>query len=409
MGAGKTSASINFINNSDDDVKFLYITPYLTEVERIISSCPTKKFRQPESYGSKLVGIKSLFEKGFNIVSTHSLFRLFDEEIIDLAYTNNYVLIMDEVADVIEPLDISKDDLNNIMKNYAKVDKGNLLKWHAVNYQGKFDDIKRLCDLKCLAVYGDTAMLWLFPISTFRAFREIYILTYMFDAQTQKYYYDYYGIEYQYLYVKGNQINNYEFTSEEVEYEIPDYSKLVHILDNEKLNRIGDRETALSKSWYERNKNNQLMEILKNATGNFFKNYTKTKSGENLWTTFKDFRGLISGKGYAKGFLSSNVRATNEYKDRIAVAYLINKYFNPCVKNFFIDNGVEVNDDAFAISEMLQFIWRSAIREGKEIWLYIPSSRMRELLIRWINKHSDKQQTTQLNQNNETTKTKGKN
>ena len=35
-GAGKTSAAINMINNSDDDTKFLYITPYLNEVERII-------------------------------------------------------------------------------------------------------------------------------------------------------------------------------------------------------------------------------------------------------------------------------------------------------------------------------------------------------------------------------------
>lgn len=406
MGAGKTSAGINFINDSDDDVKFLYITPYLTEVKRIINSCPTKNFKQPESYGSKLVGIKSLFEKGNNIVSTHALFRLFDEEIIDLAYTNNYVLIMDEVADVIEPLDISKDDLDTITEKYAKVGEGNLLEWYAVDYQGEFEKYKRLCDLKCLAMYGDTAMLWLFPISTFKAFREIYILTYMFDAQTQKYYYDYYGIEYQYLYVKGNQVNNYEFTSEEIEYEIPDYSQLIHILYNEKLNRIGDRETALSKSWYERNKNNQLMETLKNSTGNFFKNYTKTKSGENLWTTFKDYRHLISGKGYAKGFLSSNVRATNEYKDRVAVAYLINKYFNPCVKNFFIDNGVEVDDDAFAVSEMLQFIWRSAIREGKEIWLYIPSSRMRELLIEWINKYSSKQQIKLLERGNNNSKNK---
>ena len=33
---------------------------------------------------------------------------------------------------------------------------------------------------------------------------------------------------------------------------------------------------------------------------------------------------------------------------------------------------------------MLQFIWRSAIRDGKEIWIYIPSIRMRTLLKKWI-------------------------
>jgi hypothetical protein len=108
MGCGKTSAAINFINESDDDVKFMYITPYLTEVKRIIDCCPSKRFKQPETFGTKLKGIKYLLENGNNIVSTHSLFSLFDEEIIDLAYTNNYTLIMDEVADVIEQYDIKK-------------------------------------------------------------------------------------------------------------------------------------------------------------------------------------------------------------------------------------------------------------------------------------------------------------
>lgn len=386
MGTGKTGAAINFINNSDNDVKFLYITPYLTEVKRIIDFCPNKKFKQPESYGSKLNGIKHLFEKGFNIVSTHSLFSLFDEEIIDLAYANNYVLIMDEVADVIEPYEISKSDLSTILEKYASVDENGIINWHADDYDGKFQDEKRLCDLHCLAMYSNVAMLWLFPITTFRAFRNIYILTYMFNAQTQKYYYDYYGIEYDYLFIKGDNISNYEFTQEEIVYEMPNYKELIHICEVEKLNRIGDMSTSLSKTWYERNKNNQLMKQLKNATSNYFKNYTKTKSGENLWTTFKSYKWLLSGKGYSKGFLSSNIRATNEYRNRIAVAYLINKYFNPCIKNFFVQNGVTVDEDAYAVSEMLQFIWRSAIRDKKEIWIYIPSIRMRSLLENWINK-----------------------
>ena len=34
---------------------------------------------------------------------------------------------------------------------------------------------------------------------------------------------------------------------------------------------------------------------------------------------------------------------------------------------------------------MLQWIWRSAIRDGKPINAYIPSKRMRELLINWMN------------------------
>lgn len=387
MGAGKTSASINFINESDEDVKFLYITPYLTEVKRIMESCQSKKFKQPESFGTKLKGIKYLFDNGFNIVSTHALFRNFDEEIIDLAFTNNYTLIMDEVTDVIEPYNITKPDLATVLEKYASVDDMGLMKWHDREYNGRFSEVKQLCDLDCLAIYGGSAMMWLFPVSTFRAFRNIYILTYMFQAQTQKYYYDFFGIEYNYLYVK-NDNGKYLFTNDKFDYINLDYNKLIHICDVDKLNTVGDMEYALSKTWYDRNQGNQLIKKLKNSTSNYFKNYTKTKSNENLWTTFKDYQLLLSGKGYAKSFLSSNTRATNEYRDRIAVAYLVNKFFNPFIKNFFVQHGVEVDEDSFAVSEMLQFIWRSAIREGKEIWLYIPSSRMRYLLEKWIKETS---------------------
>ena len=81
------------------------------------------------------------------------------------------------------------------------------------------------------------------------------------------------------------------------------------------------------------------------------------------------------------------MRATNEYRDRTVVAYTINKYFNPVVKNFFTANGIEVDEDGFATSEMLQFIWRSGIRDGKHITIYIPSSRMRGLLQQWLDKN----------------------
>jgi len=38
----------------------------------------------------------------------------------------------------------------------------------------------------------------------------------------------------------------------------------------------------------------------------------------------------------------------------------------------------------FATSELLQWIRRSAIRNGQIVNLYIPSSRMRKLLTAWL-------------------------
>jgi hypothetical protein len=128
-----------------------------------------------------------------------------------------------------------------------------------------------------------------------------------------------------------------------------------------------------------------LFDQLKDNLYNFFRNKAKTKSSYNLWTTFNDFEKDLAGKGYAKGFLVHTMRATNAYKDRVSVAYMINKYFDPTIKNFFISKGITVNEDMYALSELLQFLFRSAIREGNPITLYIPSRRMRELLIGWMN------------------------
>ncbi len=392
MGSGKTSAMINYINKSDSDIRFLYITPYLDEVKRIVEMCKEKKFVQPEEIinkkkvivRSKGKHIKELLRSGKNIVSTHSMFHHFDEETIEIAHSNNYVLIMDEVADVISKLDISDHDLETILEKYTEVVDGHLLKWTERSYKGDFKRYMNLCDLECIGIYGDMALLWLFPVSTFKAFNKIYLLTYLFDAQVQKYYFDYYNVNYKQMYVKGDNINNYEITYDYVEYPKLNLVDLVNICDSEKLNRIGEFENSLSKTWYLRNKGKDLMQVLKNNTYNYFKNYTKTPSQMNLWTTFKDHEQEVSGKGYARGFISSNLRATNKYKDRNSIAYLINKFFNPLIKNFFIINNIDVNEDKFALSEMIQFIWRSAIRDGKEINIYIPSKRMRELLINWL-------------------------
>lgn len=205
---------------------------------------------------------------------------------------------------------------------------------------------------------------------------------------------DFYKLPYKYVYVEGDSIENYRFTDTPINEHKHNYHELINICENEKLNMIGDTYSDLSKSWYNRNKDNVAIKKLKNNIYNFFLNICNTSSNLNLWTTFKEFKPILQGKGYSKGYLSHNARATNDFKNRISVAYPINKFMNPYVKNFFVNNNVSVDEDGFATSEMLQFIWRSAIRDNKPISLYIPSVRMRTLLKKWIadNSKNDKNQ-----------------
>lgn len=388
MGSGKSSAAINYINGSPRDKRFLVITPYLDEIKRYKQSCPKKHFREP-SYdkGSKLDNLRDLLRKGDNVVSTHALFHKFDQELISSCETLGYTLIMDEVTDVVEEYPITNDDINNLLCNYCDIDPDTgKMSWRdeCQNYEGKFSDIKNMCNSGSVVLARNKLLLWLFPVEVFGAFEEVYILTYMFNAQVQRYYYDYCEVPYKYLYVKGDSYENYAFSEEPVVGNY-DYGKLVHIVDHPKLNVIGKDRFALSKGWYANNTKTAIMGQLKNNIVNLFRNVFGSTSGDVIWTTFKDFKSELSGKGYTKGFLPINARATNLYKDRRYLAYLVNVFFNPMVKGFFQDHDVDVDEDGYALSEMLQWIWRSAIREGNEIWVYIPSSRMRGLLQNWLN------------------------
>ena len=57
---------------------------------------------------------------------------------------------------------------------------------------------------------------------------------------------------------------------------------------------------------------------------------------------------------------------------------------NPFLVNFFSKRGIKVSQDEYALSEMIQWIWRSAIRNDEKIYIYIPSERMRNLLKNWL-------------------------
>lgn len=391
MGAGKTSAAINYMKNADESERFMYITPLRTEVARIMKQCKEKNFLQPEERfltDTKLNSIKRLVTNNENIASTHALFHRFDREMIDLCRSENYTLIMDEVTDVIKEYELSKEDFKILLDTCVYIEEDtHLIKWRddAMDYTGKFATEKRLCDMNCLAYYGNSVMMWLFPIEVFNAFRNIYILTYKFDAQIQRYYYDYFGVPYKHMYVYGDSPETYSFTTDPVSYASKyDYRQLIHICDNQKLNAIGDLTNDLSYSWFDRNKNNTVIKKLKNNLVNYFNNICKAKGGDIIWTTFKEYKNHLKGMGYTKGFLSINARSMNEYRDRHYVAYAANRFLNPFIKSFFSQHNITVDEDGYALSEMLQFIWRAAIRNGEEIYIYIPSVRMRTLLQNWI-------------------------
>ena len=102
------------------------------------------------------------------------------------------------------------------------------------------------------------------------------------------------------------------------------------------------------------------------------------------WSSYKASRSALKGLGYTKCFLPYNTRATNAYRRCAYLAYTVNVFADVDTQLYFNNRGYTVDSDKLAISEMVQWLWRSRLRDGKEIWLYLPSSRMRKLLYKWV-------------------------
>lgn len=374
-GSGKTSAAINLINSSTG--KFLFITPLLSEVQRIKESCPDKHFLEPESRGSKLHDVKRLFQKGRNIVTTHALFELFCEDVVDIIKEQGYTLIIDESLNVIEQYPMYHKDVKLLCNGLIDVRENGLAVWRDKYYEGIFSDLKSLCDNQRICVYMNSALLQILPVSVFTAFQDIYLLTYMFDCQIIRYYFDLYGLSYRHIYVKDGH-----FTLEPVQYNNSSYVDLIHIVEHAKLNEIGESKYALSKSWFE-HKPDDVDQLRKNLV-NYYRKIACVPTAKTLWTTYKTYQDALVGKGYQTTFLACNARATNDYVDRVALAYALNRYANPIIRRYFQQHNITLDEDGMALSEMIQWVFRSAVRQEHPVNIYIPSKRMRDLMQNWL-------------------------
>lgn len=399
MGAGKSSAAIQMMN-SNPNKKYLYVTPYLDECQRIIDACPDLNFKEPLAWHglSKLRQLESLLGAGENIVSTHALFAYYRAETLALIRDGGYTLVLDEVMNVIELEKLQGEDIKMMFDcGLADMaDDGMHVRWLDDNYSGKaFRDVMTKAQVGNLIYYNNTLLFWTLPVASFTAFAEVYVLTYMFKAQMQCYYYEIHNIDVEYIGV--DQIDGvHRFVDHPV---VPEYAKSlidkIHILDDMKLNSVGATKNhdnpvtdpALSSGWYKRRppsyKGPNAETVSKNIY-NVLRNRWRCKAGDTIWTVYKAQSEYVKKRGYASGYVPCSMRATNEYRDRHYLVYGVNVYFNPVLYNYFFEQGATIDQNGYALSEMVQWIWRSAIRCGEDIWIYVPSIRMRTLLKNWL-------------------------
>lgn len=395
MGTGKSQSAIAYMN-AHPDSKFVYITPFQSEANRIVTNCPALEFvepldHKPQFQYTKTGHTRHLLLEGRNVASTHQCFKFYTPDMLETISRQGYTLIIDENVSTIDSFIYHPDDLQIAVRGGLLREEGESYTVTDTEYSGvALSQMMRLFKSRNLFKHkvkgGREAMwFWSLPVDLISAFKDVFILTYMFEGQDLHQYLTMNQLPYQKIGVRRTDDGAWEFA--ESNFYIPEYvgslSKHIHICDHDKLNSIGDAESALSMNWFN-TRPDQVDKLARNIY-NYFRNVMRDfDRGVRLWSTYKNEISKLRQKGFYRSHLPFNHRASNEYRNRKVLVYAVNIYYNVETKRFLKHHGADVNEDQYALSTMLQWIWRSAIRDGEDIYIYIPSSRMRNLLINWI-------------------------
>lgn len=396
MGAGKTTAIINRLkdHNLNTQERFIYITPYLSEVERLKENLCACNYHVPEDTNKKTQQVKTLIEKGESIITTHALLKGSEIAIADLIQSSpySYQLIIDEEypcceacykAGVKEGYP-SLDEYQLLKENeWIKEDDTGLITWTTTKDTSVYQSFKTVCTTKDVYFFKNSYIV-LTPKRMWESYASVTLLTYRFKYSSFGCYCDLHGFNTQYYHIEDGVIK------EGYKESYPIGLNRILLYNDHTVKGTYD----LSKAWYGKTENTAKIKTLRTKTTTFLKKFPcKTK----LWCTFKSYeKAFISKNISAKDAIACNCHATNDYQDKTALAYLVNRFMNPFIKQFLEDHNVTIKEDEWALNELLQLIWRTNIRvplntqsnsnteKDNTIHLFIPSSRMRKLLKDWI-------------------------
>ena len=174
-GFGKTSACIAMMNQKNNE-RYIFITPYLSEVDRVKEMCTNRRFYSPEkTYEhnfSKLNSIHELLKQGKNIASTHALFAFYTDETKQLILEGGYTLVLDEVMNIFQPAEITIGDMNILLKSKTITASEQKFEWEDDEYtEGAFSGMMLKAKSNNLLNYRNEMYFWSIPAEIFLCFK----------------------------------------------------------------------------------------------------------------------------------------------------------------------------------------------------------------------------------------------
>ena len=415
MGSNKTNKVLDWIDSNPNE-RYLYISPLLSEVDntsRLATNLKHVSFEFPttEDSDTKSDDLLTKLEIGANISCTHSLYLGMSEKHLDLIEKYGYIVIIDEEVGVIDAFKkYSTDDLAYLSANgdIEISDEDGMISWVGAELgkKAKYKQFYNLCKAKAVNATkrSDTMLVTQMPVELFTRAKRVIIMTYMFKGNVLD------------NFLKLKKVDVIPFT--EVQPTQIDKHRIRNLIDlkplDRKLLKLGMSVYAYSKmdkkgfdliSNYIRSTGLSVGAKAKDTMYTFPKDVSpvEMKSGKRVaprgFLTYKtdivddDGNVILDSKGKPKTqdnfcWLHSGCRATNKYSYKWYLVHCYDRHPNLAVETYLKEYGCPVDKNVFALSEMLQWVWRSRICKGEPIVLAIPNMRMYNLFLDWLNEDS---------------------
>lgn len=410
MGSGKTTEIFKWIEKNRERYSFIYISPLLSEVEtggRVDQACPKTKFISPEGkkensqsiHDRKSSHLLELLENGCNISCTHSLYLNMSDEHFLAMQKHNYVVIIDEELGMIEGYTAySTPDVTSLISlGIVSVnEEDGMLVWldeSAKEFDSplhKFNTFKRHVKNGLLYVSrrNRDMLVTQLPVKLIDVAKRVIVLTYLFDNNVLS----------SFLKLKGLDVIPFK----EVELRQISKSEIAKLITLHEPTRKFRRKLNLTVNGYSRISQQDikyLSSLIRSVANSvdatdYETMFTFPKSRSVLDEVSNKAkikpRGLVDNPTKLKNdkrkkcWIASTTRATNEFKHKSCLIHCYDRYPNACVESYLTDHYVPIDRERFALSELLQWVWRSQIRDGKPIHLHIESSRMKKIFLEWL-------------------------
>ena len=388
-GSGKTT---EIISSFKSDQKYLVIVPFLDEIERLIEGTRHYcKFSQPITKNSNETKKNHLIDLvlcGENIVTTHKMF----ESLVDIArlgLLDDYHLIIDEVPETLSVSEsLSKKSLKDIYIDggYLVVEEDGKVtpshKWHVDN-----EDVSDTLSQKlyrqacggCLFLVDESFFLWAMPKELLCAGVSTTIYTYKSNGSVLCKYLEKEKIPYKVIW-SLKQEEDFILKAQE----LITFGRLPVGFKKIPFSYSKQRKGLLNTTYRNRVRMN-LKNLRQRELKDVDANNIMIACAKSAWDDTDKYGGFKKGSRLASTlWVANTTRGTNKYAHCSHAIYLYDQNLNPAQMRWLgVDNHREFND-AYALTEFIQWLYRSRIRKGEPITVFIPSERMERIFRTWL-------------------------